>query len=89
MGILVALLDRLGHYEPAAIISAFFVTPVSRATYPEITTAVEHLRDVLGDAAYDSLAQTGASMTDSAKAKYALDQIDHVRAELAQAGEAP
>ena len=51
MGILVSLLDRLGHYEPAATISAFFVTPVSQATYPEIATAVAHLRDVLGDAA--------------------------------------
>jgi tetratricopeptide (TPR) repeat protein len=87
MGILVALLDRLGHYEPAATISAFFVTPISQATYPEINTAVEHLREVLGEAAYGSLAQSGASMTDSAKAKYALDQIARVRAELAQTDE--
>jgi hypothetical protein len=82
MGILVALLDRLGHYEPASVISAFFVTPVSRATYPEITTAVTHLRDVLGDTAYDALARSGASMTDSAKARYALEQVDLALAEL-------
>ena len=82
MGILVALLDRLGHYGPASVISTFFVTPVSRATYPEITTAVTHLRDVLGDTAYDALAQSGASMTDSAKARYALEQVDLALAEL-------
>jgi hypothetical protein len=87
MGILVALLDRLGHAAPAATISAFFITPVSQATYPEIATAVTHLRDVLGDAAYESLAQTGARMTDAAKAKYALEQVDQVRAELAQVDE--
>jgi hypothetical protein len=87
MGILVALLDRLGHYEPAATISEFFMTPVSQATYPEITTAVMHLRDVLGDATYESLAQTGARMTDSAKAQYALEQVDQVRAELMQIDE--
>jgi hypothetical protein len=82
MGILVALLDRLGHYEPAATISAFFMTPISQVTYPEIATAVAHLRDVLGDPAYESLAQTGARMTDSVKAQYALEQIDRLRAEL-------
>ena len=45
-------------------------------TYPEITMAVAHLRDVLGDTAHESLAQAGARMTDSAKAKYALEQTD-------------
>jgi predicted ATPase/class 3 adenylate cyclase len=83
MGILVALLDKLGEYEPAGTISHFFTSPMSAATYPEITAAVTHLREVLGDPAYESLVQTGSTMTQSAKVKYALAQIDRVRAELA------
>ena len=49
---------------------------------PEITTAVAHLRDVLGDQTYESLARKGETMTMTAMATYAYDQIDHARTEL-------
>ena len=35
LGILAALLDRLGHHEPAATISGFAVRRLARASFPE------------------------------------------------------
>ena len=49
LAVLAALFDRLGRYECAATISRFAATPLARKSYPEITTAITHLRDVLGD----------------------------------------
>jgi hypothetical protein len=43
---------------------------------------IARLRDVLGEATYESLARTGQTMTTSAMATYAYDQIDQARAEL-------
>jgi predicted ATPase len=80
LAILVAYFDRLGHHEPAAIISSFAATPFARTSFPEINTAITHLREVLGDATYESLARTGETMTNAAMAHYALDQIDRARA---------
>jgi hypothetical protein len=51
---------------------------------PEITTAITHLRDVLGEAAYESLARNGETMTTAAIATYAYGQIDQARTELEQ-----
>ena len=45
-------------------------------------TAIAHLRDVLGDPAYESLARAGEKMTTAAMATYAYDQIDQARTEL-------
>jgi predicted ATPase len=78
---LAAYLDRLGHHEPAATISGFAVTPFTRTVRPEITTAITHLREVLGDEAYESFARAGLDMTNARMATYALDQIDHARAD--------
>ena len=50
--------------------------------FPEINTAVAHLRDVLGDQAYESLAHKGETMTTAEMATYPYDQIDQARAEL-------
>jgi hypothetical protein len=47
-----------------------------------MTAAIDHLRDVLGDQAYESLAREGATMTTAAMTTYAYDQIDRARAEL-------
>jgi hypothetical protein len=44
--------------------------------FPEINTAITHLRDVLGDQAYESLARKGETMIAAAIATYAYDQID-------------
>jgi predicted ATPase/class 3 adenylate cyclase len=89
LGILAALFDRIGYYEPAAVISAFADTAVSHATYPEIVTAIAHLREVLGAEAYETFARAGAEMSNAAKAAYALDQIDLARANLVQTNESP
>ena len=79
---LAALFDRLGRYEPAATIAGFAVSPLTTAAIPEITIAIAHLRDVLGDQTFESLARKGETMTTAAMATYAYDQIDQARAEL-------
>jgi hypothetical protein len=55
-----AFLDRLGRYEAAATIAGFAFSPLTAAAIPEITTAIAHLRDVLGDQTYESLARKGS-----------------------------
>ena len=76
------LFDRPGLYEPAATIAGFALSPIAAATVPEITTAITHLRDVLGEATYESLAREGETMTTAAMVAYAYDQIDQARTEL-------
>jgi hypothetical protein len=44
--------------------------------------AIAHLREVLGDQTYESLARNGEKMTTAALAAYAYDQIDQARTEL-------
>lgn len=46
------------------------------ASYPQLNTTIAHLRDVLGDKIYESLARRGEIMTGAAMASYAYDQID-------------
>ena len=86
LAILAALFDRLGRYEPAATIAGFALSPFAAAAVPEITTAITHLRDVLGEATYESLARKGETMTTAAMATYAYDQIDQARTELEHPG---
>lgn len=82
LAVLAALFDRLGRYESAATISRFAASPLAGKSYPETTTAITHLRDVLGDQTYESLAHKRETMTTAAMASYAYDQIDQARAEL-------
>ena len=82
LAVLAALFDRLGRYEPAATIAGFAFSPLTAASVPELSTAIAHLRDVLGDQTYESLARKGETMTTAAMATYAYDQIDQARAEL-------
>ena len=63
-------------------IAGFAFSPMTASVFPEITTAIAHLRDVLGEATYESLARKGETMTTAAMATYAYDQIDQARAEL-------
>ncbi|HWY01813.1 MAG TPA: AAA family ATPase [Mycobacterium sp.] len=86
LAILAAFFDRLGRYESAATIAGFTFSPVTLASCPELSTAITHLRAVLGNDVYASLAQTGANMTTAAMANYAYRQIDQTRTELEQAG---
>ena len=79
---LAAFFDRLGRYEPAATIAGFAINPFTTATVPELSTAIAHLRDVLGDPTYESLTHAGGNMTTAAVATYAYDQIDQARTEL-------
>jgi hypothetical protein len=55
---------------------------MTAAFIPEIDTAIAHLRSVLGDTAYESLARAGEKMTTTAMATYAYDQIDQARTKL-------
>jgi predicted ATPase len=81
LAVLAALFDRLGRYEPAATIAGFALSPLS-AGFPEVPTAIAHLRDVLGDQVYESLARKGETMSMAAMVTYAYDQIDQARTEL-------
>jgi tetratricopeptide (TPR) repeat protein len=79
---LAVLLERLGRIEPAATIAGFAFSPLAAAAVPQLTTTITHLRDVLGDQTYESLARKGETMTTAEVATYAYDQIDQARAEL-------
>jgi predicted ATPase len=83
LAILAAFLDQLGRYEPAATIAGFAaVNPLAAATIPELGTTITHLREIVGDQTYESLARKGETMTTAAMVTYAFDQIDQARAEL-------
>jgi predicted ATPase/class 3 adenylate cyclase len=83
LGLLAIFLDRHGHAESAATIAGFAsVVPTAVPSIPEFNTAVAHLRDILGDQTYASLARTGETMTTAEMVTYAYDQIDQARAEL-------
>jgi hypothetical protein len=82
LAVLATFFDRLGRYEPAATIFGFGVNPLVTATNPGISAMIAHLRDVLGEQTYESLARKGESMTTAAMVAYAYDQIDQARAEL-------
>jgi predicted ATPase len=78
---LAVFLDRLGRYEPAATIASFALSPFVAAAF-QFSTAITHLRDVLGDQTYESLARKGDTMTTATMVTYAYDQIDQARTEL-------
>ena len=82
LAVLAALFDRLGRHQAAATIAGFAFSPMTAAVLPEITTGIAHLRDVLGDQTYESLARKGETMTTAEMVTYAYDQIDQARAEL-------
>jgi hypothetical protein len=72
----------MGRYEPAATIAGFASTPFALATYPELGAATAHLRTVLGDHDYESLARDGETLSTAEIAAYAYDTIDQARAQL-------
>jgi hypothetical protein len=79
---LATFLDRPGHYDPAATAAGFAVSPLTAASFPNLNTTITHLREVLGDEAYEWLANKGKAMTATEMVTYAYDQIDQARAEL-------
>ena len=82
MAVLAALLDRLGLHEPGSTIAGFAFSAVTTSWLPEFNAAIAHLRDVLGDQTYESLARKGETMTTAAAAAYAYDQIARARTKL-------
>jgi hypothetical protein len=86
LAILAALFDRLGRHESAATIAGYGFGPLATVWIPELSTVIAHLRDVLGDQTYESLARKGGMMTTAAMATYAYDQIDQARTELENLG---
>ena len=82
LAILATVFDRLGYRESAATISAFAATSLTRTSIPEINTTISHLREVLGDEIYESLARTGETMTYAEMAAYAVEQMDRARVDL-------
>jgi predicted ATPase len=84
LGFLAAFLDRLGRYEPAATIAGFVaLSPLAALpVMAELGTAIAHLREVLGEPTYESLARKGETMTTAEIATYVYDQIEQARAEL-------
>jgi predicted ATPase len=85
LGLFMTLLDRRGDYEPAAIIGGFAsVSPTAAPSVAEFNDGIAHLREVLGEEAYERLAREGEAMTMAAMVSYAYDQIDRVRQELEQ-----
>jgi predicted ATPase len=86
LAVLVGIFDRRGRYEPAATIAGFAVSTMTAAIEPELSTTIDHLREVLGKPAYESLAHTGKTMTTAAMVTYAYDQIDQARTTLEHPG---
>ena len=84
LGVLSAFLTRLGRAEPAAVLTGFALNPVTLGAVPELIPTISHLREILGDDSYESLARRGEAMTMSAIAAYAYEQIDEARIELEQ-----
>jgi hypothetical protein len=84
IGSLAALFDRIGQYEAAATLSGAAQTVFVQLGFPEVAAAIEHLRDVLGDDTYESLASTGENMSDAEIAAYAFEQVDQARATRAR-----
>jgi hypothetical protein len=82
LAILAALFDRLGRHESAATIAGFALSPLTSLANPELNTAIAHLREILGDQTYESLARKGEAMTTAEIVRYAYDQMDQARTEL-------
>ena len=59
------------------------------SSYPQFNTTITHLRDVLGDQTYESLAHKGETMTTAAMVTYSYDQIDQARTGLTDLPESP
>jgi hypothetical protein len=63
-------LGRLGRYEPAATIAGFAaVNPMVAVSLPELGALTTRLREVLGEATYESLARKGETMTIAASVR--------------------
>jgi hypothetical protein len=89
----VAPVDRVAHTIYVTNYSGHGVCDRTSVAFPSGLSAlvvlrtpghedIVHLRDVLGEQTYESLAHKGEAMTTAAIVAYAYDQIDQARAEL-------
>jgi hypothetical protein len=76
------LRDVSAPVEVFQTIAGFAFNPITAAWHAELDIAIAHLREVLGDQIYESLARKGETMTITAMVTYTYDQIDQARAEL-------
>jgi hypothetical protein len=82
LAILGTILDRLGNYQSAATLVGFAADAATLQGFPELHTAIAHLREVLGDEIFKSLARAGEHMTTAAIVAYAFEQIEQGRVAL-------
>ena len=80
--ILGTLLDRLGNHQSAATLVGFAADAATLQGFPELHTAIAHLREMLGANVYESFADMGARMSNAEMVNYAFEQIDRARAVL-------
>ena len=52
------------------------------STLPELGTAISHMREILGDDTYESLAHEGEAMTTAAMTTCAYDEMEKARQRL-------
>jgi predicted ATPase len=82
---LAAILDRMGHFDPAAVVVSFAArNPMALISNPHVAAVINDVRANLDAQTYESLAGEGESMSPAAMVAYAYDQIDQARAELEQ-----
>jgi hypothetical protein len=81
LAVLASLLHRLRRDEAAAVMAGAGASPTV-AAFTEVVASIEHLRDTLGAATFESLAARGEAMETNAMFRYALEQIDEARAAL-------
>jgi len=84
LAILVSVLAQFGWHAQAATVAGFAESALTATAFPELGTTVSRLRQMLGTEAFESHVGRGESMTTSAIAAYALDEIERVRAQLEQ-----
>ena len=82
MATLTTVLDRMGRYDAAATIGGFGFSPFAVASQPELGVSMAHVREVLDNPTFESLARKGETMSSAEMVAYAYDQIDQARAEL-------
>jgi hypothetical protein len=77
--------DQLNHEIDLSTIDFDYIAQHKQETASgKLSAAVAHLRDVLGDQIYETLARKGETMTTAEMATYAYDQIDQARTTLEQ-----
>ncbi len=81
----IPIAKRDGCVDAAAVIASFAaLNPMSVAAGPKLADTIAHIRENLGASAYETFARKGATLTPSAIAGYAYEQIDRARTELEQ-----